>query len=50
MMEVSWETITSQNSIITSHVNEIVFDDDNTAYIGTIDGLFKMIMMTFQLY
>ena len=37
----SWETITSQNSIITSHVNEIVFDDDNTAYIGTIDGLFK---------
>ena len=39
---VSWETITSQNSIITSHVNEVVFDDDNTAYIGTIDGLFKM--------
>lgn len=38
----SWETITSQNSIITSHVNEVVFDDDNTAYIGTIDGLFKM--------
>ena len=39
---ISWETITSQNSIITSHVNEVVFDDDNTAYIGTIDGLFKM--------
>ena len=38
----SWETITSQNSIISSHVNEVVFDDDNTAYIGTIDGLFKM--------
>ena len=37
----SWETITSQNSIITSHVNEVVFDDNNTAYIGTIDGLFK---------
>tara|TARA_B100000925_G_scaffold285262_1_gene261356 strand:- start:493 stop:1635 length:1143 start_codon:yes stop_codon:yes gene_type:complete len=40
---VSWETITSQNSIITSHVNEVVFDENNTAYIGTIDGLFKMI-------
>ena len=40
---VMWETITSQNSIITSHVNEVVFDDDNTAYIGTINGLFKMI-------
>ncbi len=39
---ISWETITSQNSIITSHVNEVVFDDDNTAYVGTIDGLFKM--------
>ena len=39
---VSWETITSQNSIITNHVNEVIFDDDNTAYIGTIDGLFKM--------
>ena len=39
---ISWETITSQNSIITSHVNEVVFDEDNTAYIGTIDGLFKM--------
>jgi len=38
----SWETITSQNSIISSHINEVVFDDDNTAYIGTIDGLFKM--------
>tara|TARA_Y200000002_G_scaffold333304_1_gene299635 strand:+ start:4415 stop:5557 length:1143 start_codon:yes stop_codon:yes gene_type:complete len=38
----SWETITSQNSIITNHVNEVVFDEDNTAYIGTIDGLFKM--------
>tara|TARA_B100000963_G_scaffold195260_1_gene169998 strand:+ start:4171 stop:5355 length:1185 start_codon:yes stop_codon:yes gene_type:complete len=37
----SWETITSQNSVITSHVNEIIFDDDNTAYIGTINGLFK---------
>ena len=37
----SWETITSQNSVITSHVNEIVLDDDNTAYIGVIDGLFK---------
>ena len=37
-----WETITSQNSIITSHVNEVVFDDDNTAYVGTIDGLFKI--------
>ncbi|NDG53259.1 MAG: hypothetical protein EBY39_09590 [Flavobacteriia bacterium] len=39
---ISWETITSQNSIITGHVNEVVFDDDNTAYVGTIDGLFKM--------
>lgn len=38
-----WETITSENSIITSHVNEVVFDDENTAYIGTINGLFKMI-------
>ena len=38
----SWETITSQNSIITSHVNEVVFDDDNTAYVGTINGLFKI--------
>ena len=39
---ISWEAITSQNSIITSHVNEVVFDDNNTAYIGTIDGLFKI--------
>ncbi len=39
---VSWETITSQNSIITNHVNEVIFDDNNTAYVGTIDGLFKM--------
>ena len=30
---ISWDTITSQNSIITSHVNEVVFDDDNTAYV-----------------
>ena len=40
---VLWETITSENSIITSHVNEVVFDDENTVYIGTINGLFKMI-------
>ena len=39
---VSWESITSQNSIITSHVNEVVFDTDNNAYVGTIDGLFKI--------
>ncbi len=38
----SWKTITSQNSIITGHVNEVVFDDDSAAYVGTIDGLFKM--------
>ncbi len=39
---ISWETITSQNSIMTSHVNEVVFDDNNVAYVGTIDGLFTI--------
>jgi ligand-binding sensor domain-containing protein len=39
---ISWETITSQNSIMTSHVNEVVFDDNNMAYVGTIDGLFTI--------
>lgn len=37
----SWELITSQNSILPSHINEVVFDDMNSAYIGTIDGLYK---------
>ena len=39
---ISWETITSQNSIMTSLVNEVVFDDNNVAYVGTIDGLFTI--------
>ena len=37
----NWELITPQNSILPSHINDVVFNNLNTAYIGTIDGLFK---------
>jgi len=35
-----WTTYNSQNSILTSHVNHVVFDENNIAYIGTVNGLF----------
>ena len=35
-----WTTYNSQNSILTNHVNHVIFDENNIAYIGTVSGLF----------
>ena len=39
---VSWSSFTPQNSILPGHINEVVFDENNIGYIGTINGLFLL--------
>lgn len=36
-----WTTYNNQNSIISNQINDVVFNNDNHAYIATISGLFK---------
>lgn len=37
----NWSQITPDNSPLPSHINEIVFNQNNIGFIGTIDGLYK---------
>ena len=37
----NWTTYNNQNSILTNQINDVVFNQNNEAYIATIDGLFK---------
>jgi ligand-binding sensor domain-containing protein len=39
--EEEWTTYNNQNSILNNQINDIVFSQENEAYIATIDGLFK---------
>jgi ligand-binding sensor domain-containing protein len=39
--EEGWTTYNNQNSILNNQINDIVFNQENEAYIATIDGLFK---------
>ena len=37
----NWEQLTPQNTPLPSHINELVFDQSNVGFIGTINGLYK---------